>query len=347
MKLRIPCFLFFLVLVFSCKKQELISTNTPSTFAAGDFILNEGTFNFGNASLDFYDFKKDSLYENVFETINHKKLGDVAQSVLINKKHILIVVNNSNKIEVLDRNTLKIVKTIEGLGSPRYAHWIDSSRVLVTELYNKKIHIVHIEKGIIEKSFDSYGWTERMMEKDNKIWIQVLKHPSEANGEYGFMIFDKTSQNMITTKLTDEPISFVLSDSHLWYLAKRKDGTYYLGGNHLTTFDVITNPIDLGSQAPSSLQIDNQDLYFLQGKKLWKADISLPNATLTMTMHIDLPNSSNLYSMSIHAGNQKIFITDAKDYVSKGDVHIYSLDGNLIKKIQAGIIPNQVVEVND
>ena len=174
-----------------------------------------------------------------------------------------------------------------------------------------------------------------------------MKHPSEANGEYGFMIFDKTGQSMISTKLNDEPLSFVLSESHLWYLAKRKDGTYYLGGNHLTTFDIIPNPLELGNQAPSSLQLNQHNLCFVQGKKIWKTSIDQPNAVLTKTVLIDLSNAANIYSFSMNAIVQKIFITDAKDYVSKGDVYVYSLDGNLIKKIQSGIIPNHIVEVND
>ena len=54
-------------------------------FDKGVFIINEGNFGVGNASIDFYQRDSNRLIKNVFETVNGRPMGDVAQSMTIFK----------------------------------------------------------------------------------------------------------------------------------------------------------------------------------------------------------------------------------------------------------------------
>jgi hypothetical protein len=337
---KIHLTLFASLLLIGCAKED--STNFAGDFSNGFFILNEGTFNFGNASLDFYYSNKDSLADNVFQKTNQASLGDVAQSMIRTNKYLIMVVNNSQKIEVLDINTLKRVKTITGFDSPRYIYMLDTARALVTELYNKKVHIVDIEKGVIEQSKEAFGWGEKMISVQNNIWIQIKKHPSEPNGKKGFIIYSPSNGMFSNIEYNDEPISHLFAQNYLWILAKKDDSTSRLIAHDPLTMDLLSTEIKFDKTAsPRYLIYDNnQSLFYYEARKIWKVDISNPKVSFTAVTFIDLSHLQNVYNLQFY--KQHIFVFDAKNYIQRGIIEQYDVNGNKIKTIQAGIIPHEI-----
>jgi len=84
-------------------------------YTDGIFITNEGNFSAGNGSVSFYSNKKDSVYNNIFSLINDRPLGSVVQSLTVFDDNAYIVVNASNKIEVVESVSFKEKVTITGL----------------------------------------------------------------------------------------------------------------------------------------------------------------------------------------------------------------------------------------
>lgn len=89
----------------------------------GLFITNEGNFQYGNATLSFYDTQTRKIDNEVFFRANDQKLGDVAQSMTMYGGLGWIVVNNSHVIFAIDPVTFKEVGRITNLTSPRYIHF--------------------------------------------------------------------------------------------------------------------------------------------------------------------------------------------------------------------------------
>ncbi|MDE5586599.1 MAG: glutaminyl-peptide cyclotransferase, partial [Muribaculaceae bacterium] len=106
------------------------------------FILNEGNFQYSNASLSVYSPETGEVTNEAFIKANGMKLGDVAQSMTVYGDKGWIVVNNSNVVFAVDPVTLKEKGRIENLTFPRYIHFVSDSKAYVTQLWDNRIAVI-------------------------------------------------------------------------------------------------------------------------------------------------------------------------------------------------------------
>ena len=105
------------------------------------FVLNEGNFQYSNATLSVYDPDTKTVENEAFIKANGMKLGDVAQSMTIADGKGWIVVNNSNVIFAVDPLTVKEKGRIENLTFPRYIHFVNDRKAYGTQLWDNRIAI--------------------------------------------------------------------------------------------------------------------------------------------------------------------------------------------------------------
>ena len=72
---------FCLSAFFGCMKWDYGEMEDFSATGDGLFITNEGNFQYGNATLSYYDPETKTVENEVFYRANAMKLGDVAQSM--------------------------------------------------------------------------------------------------------------------------------------------------------------------------------------------------------------------------------------------------------------------------
>ncbi len=90
-----------LTVLASCEKinpDEIVDTG----FLHGAFITNEGGYGNSNGSVSYLDQDSLIIHNNIFHQLNGRPLGDVVQSISIHENRAYIVVNNSQKVEVID-----------------------------------------------------------------------------------------------------------------------------------------------------------------------------------------------------------------------------------------------------
>ena len=128
--------LVMLLLPTSCMKWEYGLEENFNTSASGEgvFICNEGNFQYGNATLSYYDPATMSVQNEIFYRANAMKLGDVAQSMVIRDSIGWVVVNNSHVVFAIDIKTFKEVGRITNLTSPRYIHFLSDEKAYITQI---------------------------------------------------------------------------------------------------------------------------------------------------------------------------------------------------------------------
>ena len=129
----------------SCMKYGPGEEETFNVDPAGDglFIINEGNYMYGNASLSYYNPATKKVENEVFFRANGFKLGDVAQSMTIADGIGWLVVNNSGVIFGIDPITFKEKRRLTGFTSPRYFHMISATKAYVTQIWDPRVFVVN------------------------------------------------------------------------------------------------------------------------------------------------------------------------------------------------------------
>lgn len=126
---KISSLLFASVVIFSsCKKDD---ENKPKgEFSSATFVVCEG--NYGSNDADIYAITEDGIQQDIFSAVNGRPLGDVVNSMKVIGDKAYIVVNNSQKVEVVDVNTFESEGTIKNLSYPRYVEKRNSNEIFVS-----------------------------------------------------------------------------------------------------------------------------------------------------------------------------------------------------------------------
>ncbi len=323
---------------------------TPEEFAASDaglFVVNEGNFQYGNASLTYYDPATKQAENEVFFRANAQKLGDTAQSMTVRNGVGWIVVNHSHVIFAIDLATFRIVGHIEGFTSPRYIHFVSDTKAYVTQLWDNRIFVVdprtfeitgHI---VCPKMEMESGSTERMVQEGRYVYVNGWSYQNRL-----FKIDTDTDTVVDELTVGIQPASLVMdSRRKLWTMTDGgyEGSPYGYEAPTLCRIDPETFAVEkrfrfrLGDR-PSELQLDGTGnrLYWLDDEAVWTMDIE---ADTLPTQPLVEGTGTLYYGLTVDPASEEIYVADAIDYQQAGIVYRYSAQGELLDEFYAGVIP--------
>lgn len=235
-----------LILSYSCKKEDegpTTKTGKGILESNGVLILNEGQFLANNASVTYLN-EAGKLSDNIFESINKRAMGDVLHSIMETDKNYYLVLNNSGKIEVVNKTTFKSVAVIEGFTSPRYMLSIGGNKALVTNAtfetsdIDMNLDVVNLETNKIESSIIVNNWCEQMHIKNETIYV--------ANtGKKACLLINKNDLSIENT---------ITTPSQPYIFAEDATGMIWL----LCLGDFVSEPPSLIRIDPSDNSIESQ-----------------------------------------------------------------------------------------
>lgn len=338
-------FLTLLILISSCSDPASDDNGILRPGPKGAFILNEGNYGQSNGSLSFYYFDSSRVENNIFERINDRKLGDVVQSMTLIGDKGYIVVNGSGTIEVISlENWRSQGKITIPAGSPRTIIKAATGKAYVTCMYANSISIVDLETQTVTGTIPVGTYPDAMVMANNKVFV--------ANGAFGqdnsvFIIDPGTDQVVDSVTVADGPVSLNVDLSG--NIQVFCSGDYGDSGNpdddtdggiyviNSETYDVVESVIISGHPNAAKLDANGKGYYSLNGTLY-----SYETTSVTDTPVVVI-NNSWYYGMNIDKQNDRIYMTDAKDYVQAGDLKIFTLSGSLLETHSVAVIPNNIV----
>jgi len=356
MRLKDQLILFlFVLLPVSCMEDDALwdfeREDDPVSFR-GVFIINEGNFMYGNASLSWYDMETGEVFNDVFFNHNALPLGDVAQSMAIRDSLGYIVMNGSGKIQVMHTGTFAFAGKITGLTSPRYIHFVDERKAYVSDLYARAIAIVDPVTLEITGSIDT----------DNHN-AKFYGHPTDQMVQYGKYVFtncwsfdnqilvidSETDRVVDSVEVLKQPASLVMDRYHkIWAVTD--------GGFEGSPY---------GYEAPGLIRIDAETrtvekiFRFEQGDHLSEVAMNGTGDTLyyinrdiyrhpvlsgeTPELFIPYTGSGTIsggfYGLGVDPATSEIYAADAIDFVQPGMVYRFRAGGQPLDTFRVGINP--------
>lgn len=336
---------FFL---FSCTDDDN-GGNPLGDYDNGVLILNQGGFGNGNASVSYLSEDMNTFQNNIFSLVNPSIiLGDTAQDIGFYNDLAYIVLNASNKIEVVNRYTMVHIATIStGLSNPRYIAFANGKGYVTnwgngTNANDDFIAVLNLSNNSVASTISVAEGPEKIIEEDNKLYVA---HSGGFN--YGNTIsVINTSTNTVATTITvgDVPNSLEEENGILYVLCGGKsawsgaESAGKLVKINLST-NTVSSSIDFAETTdhPSNLVIENNRLYYTLDSDIFRMNLSANTIPTEALFSTTSQGVYGVYSFAVE--NNKIYVGDALDYSSNGKVYVYSLTGALLSSKTVGVIP--------
>jgi len=337
------------ILVVSCKPKDKSGDPTGDNYSNGVIIVNEGSFQKSNASISYFNPDTKDVEKDIFKSSNGRPLGDVAQSVMIAHGKGYIVVNNSNKIEVVSANDFKSISTIAGLSSPRYMVPLSNSKAYLTEWVGfgvrGNVDVVDLSTNTVIKSIQVGESPEKMLILGGKLYVV------NSTDSTLMIINTVTDETEDTIKVGDSPNSIVSDlNNNIWVVCGGKKiytpPTYDLDVSSSTAGSLVkldynghvlqTFGFSDKAESPSNLIINKAKdiLYYNYAGAIYSFPIN--SASLASIPFIN----RNFYGIGMDPKNDLIYGGQAKDFSQTDYVFRYTNTGLLLDSFNVGIAPN-------
>nr|WP_064976244.1 DUF5074 domain-containing protein [Alistipes provencensis] len=329
-----------------CMKWDYGKTEEFSASGTGLFITNEGMFQYGNATLSYYDPETKQVENEVFYRANAMKLGDVAQSMTIRDGVGWIVVNNSHVIFAIDINTFREVGRITNLSSPRYIHFVSDEKAYVTQIWDNRIFIVNPKRyeitGYIEcpnMTMES-GSTEQMVQYGKYVFVNCWSYQNRI-----LKIDTETDRVVDELVVGIQPTSLVMDKNYkLWTIT---DGGYEgspYGYEAPSLYCIDAAKFEIEKQfkfklgdSPSEVQINGTgDKLFWINDDIWAMDVDADRIPARPFLKY---RNTKYYGLTVNPRNGDVYVADAIDYQQQGIIYRYRANGEPVDEFYVGVTP--------
>lgn len=342
------------VALAGCRKDDDENGNgseTPLPTSTGMVVACEGSFNQNNASLHLITAEGEVI-NNVYEAANGFAPGDVLQSYRVFGDRGYVVLNNSQKVEVVNPNNFEVTATITGCDYPRDVLVVGNQGFISNGSLAGELLTFNASSSTITGSISVGNGPEQLAY--NGTYVYVANSGGWGLDNTVSVIDPNVGDVVATVPVGDRPVALqVDAQNHVWVLcagAIEYDENWNVvnetdarlvridGNQH----DIIGNTqVGQNGDHPSFMAIDaaQNKIYIVNGGLL-TADVN------SGTISAGPIQSGNFRAVGIDPESGEIYLSSAPDYVSNDQVFVYGQNGVLQNTFEVGIAPRVIVAKN-
>lgn len=333
---------------------------------AGLYLLNEGNMGSNKCSLDFYDFATGVYTRNIYPERNPtvvKELGDVGNDIQIYGSRLYVVVNCSNKVEVLNAQTGVRIGQVD-IPNCRYVRFAQGKAYVSSyvgpvslskgDAVRGAVYEVDTASLAIDRICQVGYQPDELEIMDDSIYVCNSGGYMVPDYERTVSVIDRETMTEVRTIDVDINLHRIRKDGHgrLW-VSSRGDyadvpsNLYLLGPS---TSNPAIHVIDTLDVPCSNMAIRGDSLFFIatewssyQQQNTISYGIINTRTRQIVTRHFITDGTEQditmPYGIALHPSSGDIYVTDAKNYVSSGTLSCYSRDGVRKWQVKTGDIP--------
>ncbi len=338
----------FILLTIACKKEDPDPVYIPSGNSGDPIVLiaNEGTFGSGYGTVSRLNLSSGVIENELFYNINGYPVGNVVQSVQVYNDKAFVMVNNSEKIEVVDYPEFTSVHTIENLGRTRYMV-IHAGKGFVSDWNVDGVRVIDLD------SYDITGIVPTGSGAEGMIVHNGLLYVANSGGDAAdnrITVIDPVTESVLDQiEVGGNPNSLVVdADGNLqvlcfgiwdWMNPENDEAGALVEIDPAINEVISIRNFSSSEDHPTDLTIDHtgQNMYYILNGNIYKVETGaedLPDEPLV---------SGNFYGLGYHSAAQTLIATDALDFSNNGNVYLFDENGNQETVFEAGVAPGSIL----
>lgn len=290
-------------------------------FANGVIISNEGIFGQPNADVSFFNTETLQVTNNVYSTVNNENLGDVLQNVGFYDDKAYLVLNNSNKVVVVDRETfVKQAVITQNVLLPRAVAFANG-KIYVTNSVTNSVSSYRISDNAPLQNITVPDAPEEIEAIGNHVFVQIGWF---AAGNTISVIDAQTDSILENIILSEGGLNGIVADDTFLYVLTTGTDFAHIYKINGQTLEIESDVRFTTVANAAKITIDDGILYFTgNGNKVYGLPVSLEGEPVEI-LTVNDNTWSTFYGFNV-IGNH-IFSGDANGFTSPSITTVFDLN---------------------
>lgn len=189
----------------SCKKDPPAAEPEPGVKRV--VIGNIGVYPDGASSISEYNPNTNTIEHNLYRKANVNIPGSLVTDILIDGNNMFLVMNGSENIIVVDKNTYELKYNIKNLGNPRRIVKVATDKFYVTDYTSNAVLVLDMATRKVVKTLDVGDSPDRMFVHDD---LTFVCNTGSVNRDSTLTIIRNTADTIVKKlNVGDTPNSIV------------------------------------------------------------------------------------------------------------------------------------------